>query len=140
VRCLVYPAPETDGPALPVGRETDSGLGGQGHGQDDFAGLRHHQPADSPRHVAWKAVARGGPWRTKEFDGAGARDVHLDWNRMPAGMSVEARLARLTRWVMEADRAGIDYGLSLPGTEYPAGPGQRPPPRLPDPSCAVRAA
>jgi uncharacterized protein (DUF58 family) len=123
VRCLVYPAPETDGPALPVGRETDSGLGGQGHGQDDFAGLRHHQPADSPRHVAWKAVARGGPWRTKEFDGAGARDVHLDWNRMPASMSVEARLARLTRWVMEADRAGIDFGLSLPGTNIPPGRG-----------------
>ncbi len=123
LRCLVYPAPEADGPPLPIGRETDSGLGGRGHGQDDFAGLRHHQPADSPRPVAWKAVARGGPWRTKEFDGAGARDVHLDWNRIPAGMSVEARLARLSRWVMEADRAGIDFGLSLPGTDIPPGRG-----------------
>ncbi|MCK6393715.1 DUF58 domain-containing protein [Zoogloea sp.] len=124
VRCLVYPTPEADGPPLPVGRDTDSGLGGRGSGQDDFAGLRHHQPADSPRHVAWKAVARGGPWRTKEFDGAGARDVQLDWKRMPAGMGIEARLARLTRWVMEADRAGIDFGLSLPGAEIPPGRGQ----------------
>jgi len=42
---------------------------------------------------------------------------------MPAGMSVESRLARLARWVMEADRAGIDFGLSLPGTDIPPGRG-----------------
>ena len=123
VRCLVYPAPEADAPPLPLGNDSRSGAGAQGRGRDDFAGLRHHQPADSPRHVAWKAVARGGPWRTKEFDGAGTRDVHLDWNRMPTGMGIEARLARLTRWVMEADRAGIDFGLSLPGADIPPGRG-----------------
>ena len=122
-RCLVYPAPEQDGPPLPVGGPAATGLGGNGHGQDDFAGLRHHQPSDAPRHVAWKAVARGGPWRTKEFDGSGARHVHIHWAHLPAGMGLEARLARLTRWILEADRAGIDYGLSLPGADIPPGRG-----------------
>lgn len=122
-RCIVYPAPETDGPALPLGRDTASGGDSSGRGQEDFAGLRHHQPADPPRHIAWKAVARGGPWRTKEFDGAGTRDVHLDWQRLPPGMGVEARLARLARWILEADRAGVDYALSLPGAVLPPGRG-----------------
>ncbi|HPI59582.1 DUF58 domain-containing protein [Zoogloea sp.] len=122
-RCLVYPAPEQDGPPLPVGGPAAAGLGGKGHGQDDFAGLRHHQPSDAPRHVAWKAVARGGPWRTKEFDGSGARHVHIHWAHLPAGMGLEARLARLTRWILEADRAGFDYGLSLPGSDIPPGRG-----------------
>ncbi|HQA09753.1 DUF58 domain-containing protein [Zoogloea sp.] len=116
-RCLVYPAPEADAPPLPLGDDSRSGAGAQGRGRDDFAGLRHHQPADSPRHVAWKAVARGGPWRTKEFAGAGSRRAWLDWQQLPAGLGVEARLSRLARWIVDADASGIDYGLRLPGVE-----------------------
>lgn len=126
-RCLVYPAPERAAPPLPHGDDPSPGSGGGGRGRDDFAGLRHHQPADSPRHVAWKHVARGGPWRTKTFDGSGSQAVWLDWQHLPTGMSTDARLARLARWVLDADAAGLDYGLRLPGIEYaPArGPGHR---------------
>lgn len=123
LRCLVYPAPEPEGPPLPGGGEGAAGDGGLGTGRDDFAGLRHHQPADSPRHIAWKAVARGGPWRTKDFEGSTASDITLDWSSMPATLSTEARIARLTRWVLEADRAGICYALTLPGRGLPAGRG-----------------
>lgn len=123
LRCLVYPTPEREGPPLPGGGEGRSGEGGTGQGQDDFAGLRHHQPADSPRHVAWKAVARGGPWRTKDFEGNTATDITLDWSSLPPDMSTEARIARLTRWVLEADRAGSNYALTLPGHALPRGQG-----------------
>ena len=71
--------------------------GAHGHGQADFAGLRHHQPADSPRHVAWKSVARGGPWRTKQFAGAGSQSVWLDWQGLPTNLGLDARLSRLAR-------------------------------------------
>ena len=81
----------------PFGSDERTGELGRGKGREDFAGLRHHQPADAPRHVAWKTVARGGPWRTKEFDGAGARAVALDWQQLPVGMGTEERLSRLTR-------------------------------------------
>jgi len=126
-RCLVYPAPEANAPPLPWGGDPRPGLDGRSRGQDDFAGLRHHQPADSPRHVAWKAVARGGAWRTKEFDGAGSRAVWLDWQGLPATMGTEARLSRLARWVVDADARGLAYGLRLPDTELPParGPAQR---------------
>ena len=126
-QCLVYPAPEADAPPLPYGEDPRPGQGGRRRGRDDFSGLRHHQPADSPRHVAWKSVARGGPWRTKEFEGAGSQAVWLDWQHLPPALGTEARLSRLARWVQEADAAGIDYGLSLPGTRLaPArGPAHR---------------
>lgn len=118
-RCLVYPAPESGAPPPPFGDDGRPGAVGRGRGRDDFAGLRHHQPADSPRHVAWKTVARGGPWRTKEFDGAGSLSVWLDWHHLPAALGTEARLARLARWIVDADGLGIAFGLRLPGREFP---------------------
>lgn len=116
LRGLVYPTPEAHAPELPYGMDDLPGDGTRSHGQDDFAGLRHHQPADSPGHVAWKAVARGGPWRTKTFDGGGHNTIWLDWQALPASLETEARLSRLTRWVIDAEQAGLEYGLRIPGT------------------------
>lgn len=116
MRGLVYPAPDAHAPALPYGTDEHPGDGAHGRGHDDFAGLRHHQPADSPRHVAWKAVARGGTWRTKTFDGGGRSTIWLDWQTLPSALDTEARLSRLTRWIIEADQAGLEYGLRIPGT------------------------
>jgi hypothetical protein len=43
------------------------------------------RPADSPRHIAWKSVARqhDGPLLTKLFSGATAQQVWLDWEPCP---------------------------------------------------------
>lgn len=122
-RCLVYPTPATDAPPLHQDGDDHPGSTARGRGRDDFAGLRHHQASDSPRHVAWKSVARGGPWRTKEFDGGGSQRVWLDWQRLPPGAGIEARLSQLARWVVDADAAGLEYGLRLPGVELPPATG-----------------
>ena len=37
----------------------------------DLAGLRGYQPGDPLQRVAWKAVARGAGWHTKQFEGGG---------------------------------------------------------------------
>lgn len=123
LRGLVYPTPESHAPDLPYGVDDRPGDGPRNQGQDDFAGLRHHQPADSPRHVAWKAVARGGPWRTKTFDGGAHCTIWLDWQALPASLDTEARLSRLTRWVIDAEQAGLEYGLRIPGTTLPPAQG-----------------
>lgn len=122
-RCLVYPTPAADAPPLYHAGDAQPGSTAQGRGRDDFAGLRHHQASDSPRHVAWKTVARGGPWRTKEFDGGGSQRLWLDWQQLPPGTGTEARLSALARWVVDADAAGIEYGLRLPGLELPPATG-----------------
>jgi len=115
MRCLVYPKP--DDALLPLPEPT-GGTGARraaAGGSDDFAGLRAYQSGDSPRHIHWKAVARGQGLQTKVFGGQANAELWLDWNLLPAGMGVEERLSRLTRWVLQADREGLRYGLRLPG-------------------------
>ena len=92
-------------------------------GQDDFAGLRNYQVGDSLRHVAWKAVARGQAVLTKQFSGLAAGELWLDWDAMPTEMHTEARLSRLTRWVLDAARTGQAFGLRLPSRIIPPGVG-----------------
>lgn len=103
MRTLVWPRPEAGDPPLPE-RLPDAGeAGSSGRGTDDFAGLRAYQPGDSLRHVAWKALARDGRLLTKQFAGRGGRRLWLDWMLLPRHLDDEARLARLTRWVLTAE-------------------------------------
>ncbi len=125
MRCLVYPRPEASAPPLPLSATGEAGGSRSGMGTEDFSGLRTHQPADSPRHVAWKAVARGQPLLTKQFTGAENTLVWLDWRELPPDMGVEARLSRLTRWLIDAHARSLAYGLRLPGKEIPLGQGAR---------------
>jgi uncharacterized protein (DUF58 family) len=113
--CVVYPRPEKGLVPLPQSLAGDEEGTGSAVGQDDFAGLRKYQPGDSLRHVAWKAVARGQPIMTKQFSGPAAGELWLDWDALPTDMHIEARLSRLTRWVLEATRNGQTFGVRLPG-------------------------
>ena len=118
-RCLVYPRPERS--ALPpfTGQAVAGAIHAPTPGNDDFAGLRNYQASDSPRHIAWKAVARGDQLLTKQFAGDAAAELWLDAQLLPPGLNLEQRLSRLAGWVLAADRAGAHYGLRLPGVEIP---------------------
>ena len=121
--CLVYPRPERS-PLPPGSAQTTAGaLRSQVPGNDDFAGLRGYQLSDSPRHVAWKAVARSDDMLTKQFTGDAAVELWLDWQLLPPGIGLEGRLSRLAGWVLAAERAGTLYGLRLPGVEIAPGRG-----------------
>jgi len=122
-RCLIYPRPERS--AMPP-LSADSGVGAaraQASGNDDFSGLRGYQHSDSPRHVAWKAVARSDEMLTKQFCGDAAADLWLDWQLLSAELGIEQRLSRLAGWVLSADRAGARYGMRLPGVSISPGRG-----------------
>lgn len=121
--CIVYPTPEKPAPPLPDGEAREAGKRAARTGDDDFAGLRPHQVADSPRHVAWKVLARGGPLLTKQFAGMGGGQLVLDWNALPAGMGTEDRLRRLAAWVLAASASGRPFRLCLPHRSTPAGTG-----------------
>ena len=115
MRSLIYPKPDTS--ALPQFRPRgDSGDAvSVGTGSDDFSGLRGYKASDSPRHIAWKAVARSETMLTKSFTGRASQELILDWRDLPNTLDLEARLSRLTRWVMLARQAGLNYALDLPG-------------------------
>ena len=123
--CLVYPRPEA-GLVPPPSPAGGSGTGTQTTaGHDDFFGLRSYQPGDSPRHVAWKALARGQEMMTKQFVSPGAGELWLRWADLPGGMRVEARLSRLARWVLDATSANLSFGLEVPGTRIPPSAGSQ---------------
>jgi uncharacterized protein (DUF58 family) len=112
-RALVYPAPAAEQP-LPRTEVEGSGSGGDlGRGSDDFALLRPYHAGDSLRHVHWKAFAREQGLVVKQFGATRAPELWLTWES--AGeRDTEARLSRLCRWVLQAEAAGIAYGLLLP--------------------------
>ena len=115
---LVYPAIAQAAPEPPP---SVSSLGHRQHdarGEEDFAGLRDFHRGDSPRNIAWKAYARGGQLLAKKFSGADTSSQWFDYDAL-AGVDIEQRLSILTRWIVEADRRGEDYGLRLPGHAFP---------------------
>jgi uncharacterized protein (DUF58 family) len=114
-RLLVYPAPAANGsPETGAGDEAGAVPVRFVRGGDDFAGLREYQPADSPRHIHWKALARGQGWLTKEFGHDGSAVRWFDFDAL-APRDVETRLSMLCRDVLDADRESVPYGLRLPG-------------------------
>ncbi|MDR1647046.1 MAG: DUF58 domain-containing protein [Zoogloeaceae bacterium] len=123
-RCLVYPRPVFQ--PLPEPEESGGEGSGSGrNGDDDFAGLRERQPADSPRHVAWKMAARDPtglrPLLVKEFGGGAIRRLRLDWNATEG--ELEQRLSILAGWVLTAEAEGTEYSLVLPRLSLPSGRG-----------------
>lgn len=125
MRCLVYPQPlPTALPTLQAATRAGNRQGGDG--QEDFAGFRVRQPADSPRHVAWKASARDGgqrPLLVKQFAGGAEHELRLDWDLTAQAAARETRISILAGWVLAAEEEGASYGLHLPGHEIAPGSG-----------------
>lgn len=112
---LVYPKPShhTQLPLKSSGYE-------QGHkqldaGSDDFKELRTYHPGDPLQHVHWKSYARHHTLQTKEFASTTSDELWLNWADTTV-QGVELKLSQLTRWVLLADKRGVNYGLLLPGS------------------------
>ncbi len=114
---LVYPAPEEHAPPLPVapytGQATETR---RAAGDEEVHGLREYRPGDAPRRIAWKQAARTGTLLTRTYDAPQAAALALDYHDTGAAGDTEARLSRLCAWVLEAERRGCEFSLSLPGT------------------------
>jgi uncharacterized protein (DUF58 family) len=122
-RVLVYPKPAARGPVpalAPAYRP--SAAGDLGVGADEFVGPRDYRPGDSPRRLDWKALARERGLVVKQFGGDRAAQIWLDWSHLPA-VETEARLSLLCRQVLDAEEAGLTYGLRLPERTVPMGHG-----------------
>jgi len=122
--CLVYPKPDSQAGVLPhhaVG-------GGDGNmpirGDEEFQSLRAYRPGDTPRQIAWKALAREQGLLVKEFGSTASADLWLDYDALQ-GLPMEDRLSKLTWWVIEAERAQVPYGLKLRGKLVEPGMGTK---------------
>jgi len=121
-RILVYPRPELPPPPLPPGEARASG-GASASSRDggEFDGVRAYRRGDTLRQVVWKKAARALATGTDDLVSRDTQDQqrHELWlDAAAAGLSDrEARISRVTSWVLQADRLGVDYGLRVPGHE-----------------------
>lgn len=118
---LVYPRPEADGPPLPHGHGDNARARLQPTG-DDVHHLRAYRRGDARRAIAWKPSARRDTLLVREYEQPQGADVVLDWLTL-APLAYEDRIARLARWVDQAEREGRRWRLQL--AQQPAiGPGR----------------
>lgn len=118
---LVYPALDPEAPPLPEALGDGESPRSRSHGEQPHH-LRDYRPGDAPRQIAWKASARSDRMLVREYEASTARELTLDWAAL-APLDHEARISRLARWVVEAERSGSRYGLNLPNERLPAGRG-----------------
>jgi uncharacterized protein (DUF58 family) len=127
-RFLVYPARSG---TLPFPKDFAGGIASdlaaeiksyQKLGGDDFKGHRPYIAGDSPRHIDWKAHARGRPLLVKELDEGAPPDLIFSWNAL-IGLSSEERLSQLTTWIDQAFQQDLSFQLLLPETEFPPSQG-----------------
>ncbi|WP_300432496.1 DUF58 domain-containing protein [uncultured Thalassolituus sp.] len=111
---VIYPRPEHLPLRLSSGAEDPEGESARGVGSDpEFSGIRDYRPGDSMKLIAWKHSAASDSLKSKEYETEEGGTCWLDWEAL-TGETTEYRLSVLTSWVLQAEEAGIRYGLSLP--------------------------
>ncbi|MFA5632368.1 MAG: DUF58 domain-containing protein [Porticoccaceae bacterium] len=119
----VYPRPGAGASHADGGGAESGAVQSEVAGTEDFAGLEPYRQGEAWNRIAWKQVARGQGVYTKHFVDPAAEPQWLDWAHFP-DLDRESRLSRLCGAVLEADMAGRDYGLKLPGESSALGQGE----------------
>ncbi|MGA0613053.1 DUF58 domain-containing protein [Caldimonas sp. KR1-144] len=118
---LVYPRIEQPGAPLPAVRAQGGGQATLRSSEGgEFEGVRAWRRGDPLKLVVWKKAARaldtGGELIARDTRSSARSELWLDWTATGA-LPAEARLSRLAAWVLAAERAGLAWGLALPGRE-----------------------
>jgi len=121
MRCLVYPKPMSDA-SLPVGESPDGAGKRSITGDEDFSGLRQYIAGDALPRIDWKAYARERGLQVKQFATPVGDELWLDYSDTP-DRTEEDKLARMARWILDAEIQGLRYGLRLPNGELPSNSG-----------------
>ncbi len=123
-QALVYPRPSDTQLPFPEAEGIDNDEGLYLNKGDDFYGLKTYQTGDSIRQIHWKSVAKGQGVFSRQYAGNPVADLWLDYDKT-TGYQTEQRLSQLCRWIVEAEKAGLQYGLILPGRKIPCDSGSR---------------
>ncbi len=125
----IYPAPERNPPPLPPASADAGGRSAAttAHG-DEFDGVRAYRHGDPLKLVVWKKAAQAfttGSGQLVSRDRPLAQHHRLWLDARATGLAEpEARLSRLTAWVLMARQQDLSWGLRLPdGHEIAPGQG-----------------
>ncbi len=122
-RALVYPKPIfQDVPNTQSARHRDDGVLIDPLGSDDFVDIRDYVAGDPVRNILWRSYARADELVVKRYASYVEPRLWFDFADTPGG--TEEKLSRLTGFALQATRAGLEFGVRLPGKDISPGVGQ----------------
>lgn len=110
---LVYPKAESPCPEFPThgGQEGEQSTRLKG---EELSGIRNYRQGDPIRDIAWRKTAQSNQTFVKEFNQTQGKHLLFDFAQVTTGQ-LEAKLSRLTAWVLAAEQSEAEYQLVLPG-------------------------
>ena len=125
---LIYPRLERPPAPLPGARAVPGGAGRSRNADSgEVEGVRAYRRGDPLKLVAWKKAAKmlesGGELVSRDTSASAHQELWLDWQAC-ASLAPEERLSRLAAWALLAQRAGVEFGLRLPGQAIAPGEGE----------------
>ncbi len=118
---LVYPKPETPCPNFPHHGGEDGEKSTLVKGEE-LSSIRAYQQGDPIRDIAWKKTAQSDQTWVKEFHQIQGQHLLFDFTQMNLN-NTEAKLSRMTAWVIAAEQQGANYQILLPGFDSGMGTG-----------------
>ncbi len=116
VSTYVYPRAESPTAEFNNHSATTSDKTTKQFGEQEYKQLKRYQKTDSLGSVAWKQVAKGGDWYSKDFEPEStSNNTVIRWQDTPANFTLEQRLSRMCAWVVAAQADNISFGFELPG-------------------------
>jgi len=114
-KALVYPKPNTLEIPFPDNDDIEAkGFQNQQSkkGNEEYYGIKEYQQGDSIRNIHWKAFAKGIGLFSKEYSNNKSSELWLNYDQT-AGHNKEEKLSQMSRWVIDAEKADLKYGVSL---------------------------
>ncbi len=118
----VWPRPAEPAPPRPNAATADRS-NRPGDESDEFHGLRGWREGDPLHRIAWKASQRHDQLLARQFTRPERGRLVFRIDAVPA-TTVEARLSVLCRWILDAERDGLEYGLELATVRIEPGRGE----------------
>ncbi|MFT6986572.1 MAG: hypothetical protein ACJAT7_002413 [Psychromonas sp.] len=121
---LLYPEPLANDKQLVSlsAEQTNQGFTNFTLGFEQFSMLKSYQPGESLKSVAWKQLAQGRGWFSKQFEQAQGGDVLLDL-ALYTNLDLEIKLRLLCYQVIELAKNEASYALKLGSNTIAAGHG-----------------
>jgi uncharacterized protein (DUF58 family) len=114
---LVYPKPEQPLRPLPTAIAVPAGGDALAHRQasaGEFDGVRPYRSGDQLKRIVWKKLARADELVSRDDMSTVKTMLVLDMAAL-GSLDDEARLSRLTSWVLQCERQDLPFELRLQG-------------------------
>jgi uncharacterized protein (DUF58 family) len=78
---------------------------------EDYTQHNKYKIGDSPKHIDWKALAKGRGLLTKEFKDGDRQSIIIDFDKIPGG--IKEKLEQISFWILDCEKTQKYYSIKL---------------------------